>query len=167
MEKHHWINSLHIIGLIIITGVLAIILGMFLPKKTTAPNTDSHITIPNTLENKPSPQPSEIIQFNDITNNNRVHPNQIITGTVPGTWFFEGSFPVFLKKPSGEIFATVTATTDEDWMVTKNVTFTVTLPDEFSYSGIGTITFTQDDPSDGESGRPIQQKTIPVIFENN
>jgi hypothetical protein len=166
MKRHHWINSLHIIGLVIITGILAITLGMFLPKKTQAPNTNPDTTISTVAQNNLPTPLSEVIQFNTIIENNRVNPKQVITGTVPGTWFFEGSFPVFLKKPSGEIFATIIAKTDEDWMVTKNVSFSVTLPDEFSYSGIGTITFTQDDPSDGESGRPIQQKTVPVIFEN-
>jgi hypothetical protein len=167
MPRHHIINSLHIIGLIVITVIFAFIVGMFLPKKSQAPAVDP------VSYNKSAPTPApaiplrEIIQFNDIIENNRINPKQTITGTVPGTWFFEGSFPVYLKTSSGETFTTVIAKTNEDWMVTKNVSFSVTLPDEFSYSGIGTLLFTQDDPSDGESGREIQQKIVPVIFESN
>jgi cytoskeletal protein RodZ len=129
MKKHHWINSLHIIGLVIITGILAIILGIFLPKKSQAPTANQDMTNQSTEQNNPPTPLPEVIQFNNITDNNRVSPKQVITGTVPGNWFFEGSFPVFLKKPSGEIFATVIAKTDEDWMVTKNVSFSVPIPE--------------------------------------
>jgi hypothetical protein len=63
---------------------------------------------------------------------------------------------------------TVIATTDEDWMVTKNVGFSIVLPETFSYTGPGSLLFKKDDPSDGEAPfDPVKdQYSIPVVFED-
>lgn len=50
-----------------------------------------------------------------------------LTGTVPGTWSFEASFPVILTDWDGRIIAQAPATLTEDWMTEADVPFTVTL----------------------------------------
>lgn len=150
---------LEIIGLAVITFALAGIL-LFFPKLTNAPKN----------EEKPIQQiPVNVVNLDNLSNNDHVTPKQVITGTVPGFWFFEGSFPVTLRDINGNTLTTITATTTEDWMVTTNVHFTVTLPDTFSYNGVGDILFKKDDPSDGEAlfNPETDQYIVPVIFENN
>ena len=85
-----------------------------------------------------------------------------ITGTVPGNWFFEGSFPVFMRDQSGVPIAVALAQTTADWMTTDMIPFTVTLP-VVSYQGPGTIVFTKDNPS-GESQFDASV-TLNVVFQ--
>ncbi len=147
-----------IMGLAIITIALAGVL-LFFPELTSAPKNED-IPIKAT--------PTSVVTFDNLSNNDHVIPKQVITGTVPGFWFFEGSFPVTLRDINGNTITTITATTTEDWMVTTNVHFTVTLPDAFSYNGVGNILFKKDDPSDGEApfNPDTDQYVVPVIFEN-
>ncbi len=154
-------SVIHIIALMIITLVAAFVIGTFLPRKTQAP------VGPQQVEQIPEIIAPSVITFENLNENDHVKPKQSITGEVPGYWFFEGSFPVELRKASGETFATVIATTAQDWMVTTNVKFEIKLPDNFTYTGVGSILFKKDDPSDGEAPwKPEYEKTLPVIFEN-
>lgn len=88
-----------------------------------------------------------------------------ITGSLKGAYFFEGSMPVALldgeKKPTsyGPGYATATS----DWMTTGPVSFTVTLDVQHAPAGLYYLAFTQDDPSDGESGTPPRSILVPVI----
>lgn len=85
-----------------------------------------------------------------------------ISGTVPGNWFFEGSFPVFVRDQSGVPIAVALAQTTADWMTTNMIPFTVTLP-VVNYQGPGTIVFTKDNPS----GEPQfdASVTVNVVFQ--
>jgi hypothetical protein len=161
----HVSHSLKIIGLAAVTVGLALAIGLGLPKISHAPIQDP-INMAQ-LSEPSSVSPLPVISFDTLTDNARVKPNQVITGKVPGYWFFEASFPVQLRDISGNTFATVIAQTTEDWMVTTNVAFTITLPETFSYSGVGSILFKRDDPSDGEAPKkPEDEEIVPVIFEN-
>lgn len=152
-------HTLKILGLAIITFALALAIGLLIPKSTQAP------VIINAIENNQIPND---FSLDTVNANDRVSPDQIITGSVPGVWFFEGSFPVQLQDLSGNTFTTIIATTSEDWMTTDMVSFTATLPDNFSYTGVGKLVFMRDDPSDGESTIDMANftATVPVIFEN-
>ena len=155
--------ALHIIGLAVFTLILAAA-GLFIPKMLQAPKSPEPKPLVETQLETPEPT----VTLEDLNDHDRVRPNQIITGKTPGYYFFEGSFPVTLLGINGTPFATVIATTDEDWMVTKTASFSVTLPETFSYTGVGSILFKKDDPSDGEAPfDPIKdQRSVPVIFEN-
>ena len=150
---------LEITGLALITLLMAGIL-LFFPKLTNAPKNEN---VPVQVA------PVAVVNLDNVSDNDHVTPKQVITGTVPGFWFFEGSFPVTLRDINGNTITTITATTTEDWMVTTNVHFTVTLPDAFSYNGVGNILFKKDDPSDGEApfNPETDQYIVPVIFEND
>ena len=150
---------LEITGLALITLIMAGIL-LFFPKLTNAPK-NGDISV--------QPTPVAITTFDNLSDNDHVTPKQVITGTVPRFWFFEASFPVTLRDVSGNTIAVVTATTTEDWMVTTNVHFTVTLPETFTYTGVGSLLFKKDDPSDGEApfNPETDQYVVPVIFEND
>lgn len=154
------ITFLQIAGLAIITVLLALGIIFFFPKFTNAP-----------IQPAPSADPIAIspVVLDTLSPGDYVRPSQEITGTTPGFWFFEASFPVTLRDINGNDLVTLIAKTDEDWMVTKNVQFSFTLPDTFSYTGPGFIYLKKDDPSDGEApfNPTTDELTIPVIFENN
>lgn len=150
---------LEITGLALITLIMTGIL-LFFPKLTNAPkNEDMPVQV----------APVTVLNLDNVSDNDHVTPKQVITGTVPGFWFFEASFPVTLRDVNGDTIAVVTATTTEDWMVTTNVHFTVTLPETFTYTGVGSLLFRKDDPSDGEApfNAETDQYVVPVIFEND
>lgn len=155
--------ALHIMGLAFFTFVLAAA-ALFIPKILQAPKTPEKDYLPETQIQTPDPA----LLLNDLMNHDRVNPGQVITGKAPGYYFFEGSFPVVLLDINGNPFTTVIAKTDEDWMVTQTAHFSVTLPPLFSYTGVGSIMFKKNDPSDNEV--PFDsikdQRIIPVIFEN-
>lgn len=165
IEKHH--SWLGIVFLVFMTLVFAFIAITFFPKKTSIPTV---ITKP---VNQQAQQPETPVQpVSPITvaipTGGTVSSGQVITGTAPGYYFFEGSFPVTVRDNNDQPFATVIAKTDEDWMVTKKVSFTVKLPETFSYTGMGSILFKKDDPSDGEApfDSTKDQYVLPVFFEN-
>ncbi len=159
IEQHH--QRISILGLALITFFFAFIALTFLPKRTIAP------ILPSNPQPVTHNSPNAIIFINDLQPNTIVLPEQIITGTAPGYYFFEGSFPVELRTAENEIFATVIAKTNEDWMTTQSVQFTVILPSSFDYIGTGSIRFIKNDPSDGEAPfNPEQDELIiPVFFE--
>lgn len=85
-----------------------------------------------------------------------------VTGTVVGNWFFEGSFPVFMKDASGNQIGVGLASSTQDWMTVNTIPFSVTLP-ATSYHGQGSIVFTKDNPS-GESQFDASY-VVPVVFQ--
>lgn len=164
IDKHH--EKIGIAGIVIVTALFTIIATTILPKKTLAPATPSPVQVDTKTEPTTKPIPPVVIET--IQPNSRVSPKQVITGTVPGYYFFEESFPVTLRDINDKPFTTIVATTDEDWMVTTKVHFSITLPETFTYTGIGNILFKKDDPSDGEAPFDPEkdQYVLPVIFEN-
>lgn len=158
IEQHH--HRIGILGLALVTFVFAFIALTFLPKRTVAPkpSSDAQPIVQN--------PPTAIIFINNLQPNDTVSPEQVITGTAPNYYFFEGNFPVELRTAENEIFATVIAKTNEDWMTTQSVRFTATLPASFDYTGTGSIRFVKNDPSDGEApfNPERDELIIPVIF---
>lgn len=85
----------------------------------------------------------------------------IVSGMVPGNWFFEGSFPVVLKDTNGTQIAVALAQTTSNWMTTDMIPFTVTLP-LVNYHGSGSVVFIKDNPT-GESQFDASV-TVNVVF---
>jgi hypothetical protein len=161
MKKHHVINSLHIVGLVVITSVIALLIGIFVPKNIHAPvNNPSVAVTPSDSDHPFSPLLFDI----PLEAQNRIHPGDVITGTAPHTWFSEGNFPVTLFTLNDVPFALLTAITDEDWTITKNVSFTLTFPETLPYEGVGYISLSSHTNSLETSPAEIY---VPVIFENN
>ena len=155
-------HSMKIIGLAIITLVLAGLIILFAPRASLAPISEHPYDVP-TPEN---PQPVSPVTLDTLASGDTVHADQTITGKAPGGWFFEASFPVSLKKSDGTVFAKVPAQTTADWMVTTAVGFSVKLPAILPYTGPGTIMFQIDNPS----GNPFTEDatntfSIPVVFQ--
>jgi hypothetical protein len=87
-----------------------------------------------------------------------------VTGEARGTWFFEGSFPVFLTNWDGLIIAEGYATAQGEWMTEEFVPFTASLSFEKpEYGANGTLILKKDNPS----GLPEYDDAVefPVLFE--
>lgn len=74
----------------------------------------------------------------------------LITGTVPGSWSFEASFPVRLLDTDGNVVAEAPAQLQGDWMSDNQVPFSVTLIFDSSANNTrkGTLVLEKDNPSD-------------------
>lgn len=167
IDNHH--EKIGIIGLALVTIIFAIVAITILPQKTIAPILDPSQINQETTSNVTTVEQTPVVVLDNLLKpNDRVKPGQIINGTVPGYYFFEGSFPVTLRDVNDTPFATVIASTDEDWMVSKKIRFSITLPETFTYTGVGSILFKKDDPSDGEAPFDPEkdQYILPIIFEN-
>lgn len=85
-----------------------------------------------------------------------------VTGTAPGPWFFEASFPIEVRDANGTVLTTGIATALSDWMTIDDVAFkadiTVT-----GYSGPATLVLKRDNAS----GLPEHDASvsIPITIE--
>lgn len=70
-----------------------------------------------------------------------------ITGSIPGNWSFEASFPIKLKNNSGAVIAQSTAHITGNWMTTDLVPFSAKLEWLSAESGTGTLEIQKDNPS--------------------
>ena len=98
------------------------------------------------------------------------HPGAVVgkefvaTGRARGTWFFEGSFPIDVVTPTGDILVSTYATAESEWMTTEFVSFKsemINLPS--AYIGPAVLILRKDNPSDlPENDASI---SIPITVE--
>ncbi|MFA6432700.1 MAG: Gmad2 immunoglobulin-like domain-containing protein [Candidatus Paceibacterota bacterium] len=92
----------------------------------------------------------------------------IVSGTAPGTWYFEASFPIVLVDWDGLIIAESYAQAQSDWMTEGQVPFTAELvfakpPFAADYCRRGALILKKDNPS----GLPVHDAAveIPIVFQ--
>lgn len=87
-----------------------------------------------------------------------------LTGSAPGTWYFEGSFGVQVVDANGKILASVPAqAVDSDsWMTEGPVAFARTISFKTPTTPTGFIVFSKDNPSDIRS--LDESYKLPVTF---
>ena len=102
-----------------------------------------------------------------------IKPNQEVsglfkaTGTITGGYFFEGSMPIKIldKNKDLTVFGPGYASSTTDWMTAGPVSFSA----DFDFTKISKgkyyIKIIQDDPSGGESGKPIHSVLIPITVK--
>lgn len=143
-----------IIGLGLLVMLVAIIWSTL---KVGQFNDQSQVQVPNANQNQnpaqnsaqnpgQDPAPAAVVVPANLVNGQTVTLPMTVTGTVPGNWFFEGSFPVIMKDANGNQIGVALAQSSEDWMTTNIIPFSVMLP-VTNYQGPGTITFKKDNPS--------------------
>lgn len=86
-----------------------------------------------------------------------------VKGKARGYWYFEASFPVELRDPTGKVLAQTAAQASRDWMTENFVPFSVTLTAPTSYIGPATLVLMKDNPS----GLPEHDASIsiPITIE--
>ncbi len=70
-----------------------------------------------------------------------------VTGQIPGSWSFEGSFPIVLKTHNGDVVARGTGKLQDDWMTEELVDFTATLTFATPAHNAGVLILEKDNPS--------------------
>ena len=70
-----------------------------------------------------------------------------ITGEARGTWYFEASFPIEIRRKDGTVLTTVVAQAQAPWMTQNFVPFTAPVSVPASYTGPATIVLKKDNPS--------------------
>lgn len=70
----------------------------------------------------------------------------IVSGSAPGNWFFEASFPVQVRDKDNNKIGQGIAQAQGDWMTADLVPFSVTLTVS-NYSGPATLVLLRDNPS--------------------
>lgn len=97
------------------------------------------------------------------TSNSTISSPLTISGSVPGSWSFEASFPVVLLDANRKVIAQEPATLNGNWMTEELVPFTATLnfPDVTTPTGFLVL------QKDNASGMPENDDSveIPIKFE--
>lgn len=134
----------------VVVLAIALIACFLVKSKTTPPIT----------QNPPIAHPD--ITVSNLSPNQTIDTPFVVTGMVKGAWFFEASFPVFMKDNVGNQLGFGLAGSPQDWMTVNQIPFSVTLP-ATNYQGPGTVVFTKDNPS----GEPQfdDSYTVPVVFQ--
>ena len=104
-----------------------------------------------------------VIKLNNLNPNQTISSPFELTGEAPGTWFFEGSFPVSITDWDGKIIASGAAQAQSEWMTEKFVPFKINL--EFVKPNLynrGSLIIKNDNPS----GLPEHDDyiEIPILF---
>lgn len=161
--------------------VLILLSAFFVWRQTSvSPQTPSSVEEPVIIENEVGTFTSErgVSLFVTLPAKDSVVGSPLkVTGTTPGTWYFEASFPIVLVNWDGLIIAQGHATAQTDWMTPDQVPFEGTI--EFtdilpltkeiedpnllqSFMKKGTLILQKDNPS----GLPENDDAleIPILF---
>lgn len=154
-------KNTRIFGVILLLVVVVVIVGIIIRsswkvgQNPTVPSTNQAQALVGTTVKGGQ------ITIDNLSQNQTVQLPMTVTGVVAG-WFFEGSFPVFMKDSNGNQIGVGLASSSQDWMTANPIPFSVTLP-TMNYTGPGTLVFTKDNPS----GEPQfdDSYTVNVVFQ--
>ncbi len=153
-------------GIVIILFVIIIALAWVLfasPTLVVAPT----ITPPN--EEKPTAAaPASIqplharVRVTSPKSGASVPKTFVVSGSAPGNWFFEASFPIQVRDNENSKIGQAIAQAQGDWMTTDLVPFTATITVS-NYSGPATLVLLRDNPS----GLPENDDAleIPIVVQ--
>lgn len=131
------------IGVVFIGG--ALIYRYYIAEPKSVENIDVNIQVNENVNT----EPEKIINLN-IEPRDAIKSPQVITGQAPGSWFFEGSFPIEIIDDTGTVIKQSYVTAIGEWMTDDYVSFQAIV--EFnnlmaSDSQVGKIVFKKDNPS--------------------
>jgi len=87
-----------------------------------------------------------------------------VSGKARGTWFSEGSFPVFLTDENGKLLAESFGHSEESWMTSEFIPFTVTLNYDAPAGIKASLELMLDNPAGPKEGFD-RSLIIPVVLE--
>lgn len=159
MSKHK------IITIIIVVLVLSVGVGLFIygtSSKKEVINIDT--TLPP-IENNDKIQGNkeDLISFS-ILPDTKVKGILSYRGSIKGGYFFEGNILINILDLDKRVLKASNAVAKSDWMTTEPVSFEGNIDFTDLPKGSAYFEIKQDDPSDGESGKPIKSILIPIII---
>ncbi len=86
-----------------------------------------------------------------------------VVGSARGGWYFEASFPIFVKDGNGNVIGQSIGTADGEWMTAEFVPFKSFVTVSSSYKGPAMLVLQNDNPS----GKPEFEASIsiPIVIE--
>lgn len=160
-------NSNALIGLVVLLTIIVAVLAYVL-FTTPAPG-EGDGTVATTTENGGEPEPtvvrtgafSDKVVVSSPLPGATVGSTFTVKGAAPGNWYFEASFPIEVRDPSGTLLAQLPAQAEGEWMTTEQVSFSVDISTQ-DYTGPATLVLHRDNPS----GLPENDSSveIPIII---
>ena len=108
----------------------------------------------------------DLVSFS-INPGQEVSGKMSVDGIIKGAYFFEANILVSIldANKNATSYGPGYANATTDWMTTGPVSFSLDIDFSIMPKGKYYIKITQDDPSGGESGKPIKFVTIPIIVK--
>ncbi|OGG49646.1 hypothetical protein A2763_03120 [Candidatus Kaiserbacteria bacterium RIFCSPHIGHO2_01_FULL_54_36] len=149
-------------GIILLLTAVIIALAWVLfavPSPVEAPTATS--TSPTTTPDPDQPLSARVIVTSPKANAT-VGKTLVVSGSAPGPWFFEASFPIKIVDGDNDFIGNGIAQAQGEWMTTEQVTFTSVITIE-NYSGPATVVLLRDNPS----GMPENDDSvsIPIVIQ--
>ncbi|OGG55984.1 hypothetical protein A3D71_03810 [Candidatus Kaiserbacteria bacterium RIFCSPHIGHO2_02_FULL_55_20] len=148
-------------GIIILLFIVIVVLAWVLfamPARVEAPTATS--TPPAATSTQPL---SASVVVTSPKANSTVGNIFVVSGSAPGPWYFEASFPIKIVDKDNNFIGQGIAQAQGEWMTTDLVTFTATVTLDGTYSGPATVVLLRDNPS----GMPENDDSvsIPVVIQ--
>ena len=124
---------------------------------TVATSTTPTTTEPTKTPTGPAPLHESVVVTSPAAGATVGHTFDV-SGTAPGPWYFEATFPIQVRDPGGNVIGRIPANAQGDWMVTGPVVFKATLHIDAGYSGPATLILMKDNPS----GLPENEDSVEV-----
>lgn len=102
------------------------------------------------------------LTIEDIKKDDTVEIGTVIKGSITGSWYFEGEFPVRVLNSNMEIVDTLIAHAKDDWMTDENVPFELELNFDIQQEQYITLRFEKSNPSGLEENSDYIDFTIKV-----
>lgn len=87
------------------------------------------------------------LTIENIKENDTLDMGSVIKGSITGSWYFEGEFPVRVLNSGMEVIDTLIANAKSDWMTDKQVPFEVVLDFDLEEEESITLRFEKSNPS--------------------
>ena len=146
------IKNLVLIVTIILLSIFLILFAYLLKDSELCCRYEFCSKITNICEEKPQVLYSQSekgirLYIDDTKKNDTVQLGSTLTGSITGSWFFEGDFPVRVLNEEMEILDTVLAKTSQDWMTEDDISFEVVLDIDIEESSNVILRFEKSNPS--------------------
>jgi hypothetical protein len=162
-------NKQKIITFSIIITVLVLGISFFIygNKVSFAPSAKPEIDLKMPpIENKDKIQgdKDDLVSFS-ILPDTKVKGILSYRGVIKGGYFFEGNILINILDLDKKVLKASNGIAKSDWMTVEQVDFEGNIDFTNIPKGSAYFEIKQDDPSDGESGRPIKNVLIPIFIE--
>ena len=104
----------------------------------------------------------QTLYLDNIKSGDTVQIGYEMKGQAPGSWYFEGSFPVRVLNIQGEVVSSLVASTSDDWMTENSVPFSVVIDFPLEQESAFVLQFEKSNPSGLEENSDIAKIAISI-----
>ena len=104
----------------------------------------------------------QTLYLDNIKSGDTVQIGYEMKGQAPGSWYFEGSFPVRVLNIQGEVVSSLVASTSDDWMTENSVSFSVVIDFPLEQESAFVLQFEKSNPSGLDENSDIAKIAISI-----